>query len=138
MEKKSFVLTGYVQRNTCACGCITSNCFHLDGGFGGAPNLAKLHPAIERYLDELSGAGPQGSGKAFDVKVTVTIEPLGAHDHHAVNKHSFHGDELEEHVRLMERLLAPSEPSESPVELKGEDEMGPEHVEFLRKIHGKD
>jgi hypothetical protein len=123
MKKKSFVMTGYVHRSTCNCGCVSNNCFWQDGGFGGSSHLSHLHRGIETFLDELSGAGPGENGKSTDVKVTVTIEELGDHDHRLVNRNSFSGLGYEDNAELRQDILKVEEP-ETVTVLKGEEEFG--------------
>ena len=143
-EKKSFVLTGYVERSTCNCGCVTHNCFWQDGGFGGSAHLASLHHNIEKYLDELSGAGPGKQGNPADAKVTITIEPLGEHDHRILNRHEFSGLGMDDQRELNDGITAPAEPEEV-VELKGDDQYNkdyPKHdrtvgVNYLQDIHDR-
>lgn len=130
-DKKSFVLTGYVQRSTCNCGCMSDNAFWQDRGFGGSYHLAKLHSGIEKFCDELSGAGPGGQGKACDVKVTITIEKLGDHDHRLVNRGSFSGGGMEINQKLRAEILKPAE-AENPEELDGAE------VFKIAKERGKD
>ena len=120
-DKQSFVLTGYVQRSTCGCGECSGNYFHIDGEGWGSIHLGKLHHGLEKYLDELSGAGDKGQGKAFDIKVTITVEPLGAHEHKELHRHTFSGEEYEKHLELEAKILSPSEPTDKPTELLSED-----------------
>jgi hypothetical protein len=123
MEKKSFVMTGYVERSTCNCGCISNNCFWQDGGFGGSNYLSHLHRDIERYLDELSGAGHGERGEPCDVKVTVTIEKLGKHDHRLMNRRSFSGLGFQDNSELKKQIVKVEEPTETIV-LNGDNEFG--------------
>jgi hypothetical protein len=123
MRKKSFVLTGHVERSTCNCGCITNNTFWQDGGFGGSNYLSHLHSGIEKFLDELSEAGPGETGKECDVKVTVTIEELGPHNHRILTRNSFSGLGYEDNIELKKKILEPAVP-ENAVELNGKDEFG--------------
>lgn len=120
--KKSFVMTGYVQRNTCNCGCVSSNTFWQDNGFGGSSHLSHLHAGIAKFLDELSGAGPGEQGKPHDVKVTVTIESLDGQDHRVLNRHSFSGLGYEDNIELKRGILAVEEPVEVSV-LNGADAL---------------
>jgi hypothetical protein len=123
MRKKSFVMTGYVERSTCNCGCISNNAFWQDGGFGGSSHLSHLHRGIEQFLDELSDAKEGENGKPCDVKVTVTIEELGEHDHRLVNRNSFSGLGYKDNRELKEDILKPSEPT-TETGLKGDEEFG--------------
>jgi hypothetical protein len=133
MEKKSFVLTGYVQRGTCNCGCITHNTFWQDGGFGGSSHLASLHQGIEKHLDKLSKAGPGESGKSHDVKVTITIESLGEHDHRILRRNSFSGLGSRDNEELREKILEPAIP-ENEVELKGSEEFRRDGKRFTHEV----
>lgn len=123
MKKKSFVMTGYVERSTCNCGCVSNNCFWQDGGVGGSSHLSHLHRGIEKFLDELSGAGPGKRGNPCDVKVTVTIEELGEHDHRIVNRNSFSGLGYEDNRELQDNILKVEEP-ENEITLKGAEQFG--------------
>jgi hypothetical protein len=138
MSKKSFVMTGYVQRSTCNCGCITHNCFWKDGGFGGDSHLASLHQGIEKYCDELSGAGPGKQGIPHDVKITITIESLGEHDHRILRRGAFSGLGLDDNQELKEKITEPAT-AENATELKGSDEFAPVKLEnsFMRDIHDR-
>lgn len=130
--KKSFVMTGYVNRGTCNCGCISSNTFWQDGGFGGSAHLSHLHRDIEKYLDELSGAGPGGQGKSHDVKVTVTIESLGEHEHRLVIRNAFSGLGMDDNYELKKDILKVEEPTEVTV-LKGGEQFGTKE-EFSKRV----
>jgi hypothetical protein len=123
MRKKSFVMTGHVSRNTCNCGCVSSNTFWQEGGFGGSSHLSHLHADIEKFLDELSGAEPGKNGNSCDVKVTVTVEELGLFDHRILHRNSFSGLGYEDNIELKKKILEPSAP-EDPILLYGEDEFG--------------
>lgn len=121
--KKLFVMTGYVQRNTCNCGCVSNNAFWQDGGFGGSNHLSHLHHGIAKFLDELSGAGEGQNGEPHDVKVTVTIESLGRHEHRVMNRRAFSGLGAEDNRELREIISRPDDaPAEEPTVLEGKDE----------------
>lgn len=124
-------MTGYVERSTCNCGCISNNCFWQDGGFGGSSHLSHLHRGIEKFLDELSGAQPGGRGNPCDVKVTVTIEELGPHDHRLVNRGVFSGLGYEDNIELRKDILKEEE-SEVVTTLRGEEEFGTEKEKRAR------
>jgi hypothetical protein len=120
--KKSFVMTGFVRRSTCNCGCCTDNYFHQDGGFGGTAYLAMLHPEIEKFMDELSGARAGGHGDPCDVKVTITIETLGTHNHQILNRREFTGFGFGDNEELKKKIMEPSEPVNETV-LEGDVEF---------------
>lgn len=136
-------MTGYVQRTTCNCGCVSNNCFWQDGGTGGTNHLSHLHNGIGRFLDELSGAGPGGTGKGCDVKVTVTIEKLEAHDHRIVNRRSFSGLGYSDNMELKEAILQESIPTDT-APLAGADEYSITapvdvalNIDYLQDMHDK-
>jgi hypothetical protein len=131
LSKKSFVMTGYVQRSTCNCGCISNNVFWQDGGIGGSSYLSHLHRGIEKHLDELSGAKEGETGKACDIKVTVTIEELGKHDHRIVNRHSFSGLGCKDNKDLKEKILEEGKVEEE-TNLNGEEEFGDQKTRQAR------
>lgn len=148
--KKSFVMTGYVQRSTCNCGCVSNNAFWQDGGFGGSTHLSHLHREIAKFLDELSGAGEGKNGEAHDVKVTVTIQSLGPHEHRVVSRRSFSGLGLEDNEDL-KKLINRPEGTPDLVVLAGADQFGSEaerkealvsaertlSVAFLQDVHDR-
>lgn len=144
--KKSFVMTGYVQRSTCNCGCVSNNAFWQDGGFGGSTHLSHLHREIAKHLDELSGAGEGKNGEPHDVKVTVTIESLGRHEHRAMNRRVFSGLGAADSRELQELITQPEESAEAMV-LDGKDRFGSQDkararerqvpVVFLEDVHDR-
>lgn len=137
--KKSFVMTGYVQRSTCSCGCVSNNAFWQDGGFGGSTHLSHLHREIAKYLDELSGAGEGKNGEPHDVKVTVTIESLGRHEHRVMNRRVFSGLGAEDNRELQELISRPQESTEALV-LDGDKARARERqvpVVFLEDVHDR-
>lgn len=150
LKKKSFVMTGYVQRSTCNCGCVSNNAFWQDGGFGGSSYLSHLHKGIEKHLDELSGAKEGENGKACDIKVTVTIEELDKHNHRIIKRNSFSGLGYEDNQKLKNKILEEGNVQEETI-LSGEEQFGTKaefskrvenltrnlSVEYLQDIHDK-